>query len=36
VIFGEGKPLKAIVHDGGGYSDNHGELRVSVYEAIEK
>jgi hypothetical protein len=36
VIFGEGKPLKAIVHDGGGYSDNHGELSVSVHEAIEK
>lgn len=35
VIFGEGKPLKAIVYDGGGYDDNNGELRVSVYEAVE-
>jgi len=35
VVFGEGMPLKAIVHDGGGYSDNNGELRISVYEAIE-
>jgi hypothetical protein len=34
VIFGEGKMLKARVFDGGGYSDNHGELRISVYQAI--
>lgn len=34
VVFGEGKPLKAIVYDGGGYSDNHGTLQISVYEAI--
>lgn len=36
VAFGEGKPLKAIVYDGGGYSDNHGTLQISVYEAIEE
>jgi len=35
VVIGEGKPLKAMVHDGGGYSDNNGELQISVYEAIE-
>ncbi len=34
VVFGEGKMLKARVFDGGGYSDNHGELRISVYRAI--
>lgn len=34
VVFGEGKPLKAMVYDGGGYDDNNGELRISVYEAI--
>lgn len=34
VVIGEGKTLKARVFDGGGYSDNHGELRVSVYQAI--
>jgi hypothetical protein len=36
VIFGIGKPLKAIVYDGGGYSDNNGELKISVYEAIKQ
>lgn len=34
VVFGEGKMLKARVYDGGGYSDNHGELKISVYQAI--
>ncbi|OPY49270.1 MAG: hypothetical protein A4E49_03194 [Methanosaeta sp. PtaU1.Bin112] len=34
VAFGEGKMLKARVYDGGGYSDNHGELKISVYQAI--
>lgn len=34
VVFGEGKMLKARVFDGGGYSDNHGELKISVYQAI--
>jgi hypothetical protein len=34
VVFGEGKILKARVYDGGGYSDNHGELKISVYQAI--
>jgi hypothetical protein len=34
VVIGEGKMLKARVFDGGGYSDNHGELRISVYNAI--
>ncbi|MDD4653056.1 MAG: hypothetical protein PHQ34_12605 [Methanothrix sp.] len=34
VVFGEGKMLKARVYDGGGYSDNYGELRISVYQAI--
>jgi hypothetical protein len=34
VVFGEGKMLKAHVYDGGGYSDNHGELKISVYQAI--
>ena len=35
VVIGEGKTLKARVYDGGGYSDNHGELRISVYQAIK-
>jgi hypothetical protein len=34
LVIGEGKPLQAIVYDGGGYGDNHGQLQVSVYEAI--
>jgi hypothetical protein len=34
VVVGEGKTLKARVYDGGGYSDNHGELRISVYQAV--
>ena len=34
VVIGEGKTLKARVFDGGGYSDNHGELRISVYQAV--
>jgi hypothetical protein len=34
VVFGEGKMLKARVYDGGGYSDNYGELKISVYQAI--
>ena len=34
VIIGEGKMLKARVYDGGGYSDNHGELKISVYQAV--
>lgn len=34
VVIGEGKTLKARVYDGGGYSDNHGKLTISVYEAI--
>jgi hypothetical protein len=34
VVFGQGKMLKARVYDGGGYSDNHGELKISVYQAI--
>ena len=34
VVIGEGKTLKARVYDGGGYSDNHGELRISVYQAV--
>ena len=34
VVIGEGKTLKARVYEGGGYSDNHGELRISVYQAI--
>lgn len=34
VIIGEGKPLKARVSDGGGYSDNYGELRISIYQAF--
>jgi hypothetical protein len=34
VVIGEGKMLKARVFDGGGYSDNHGELRISVYNAV--
>jgi hypothetical protein len=36
VVIGEGKTLKARVFDGGGYGDNHGELKISVYEAICK
>jgi hypothetical protein len=36
VVIGEGKPLMALVYDGGGYGDNHGALSVSVYEAIPK
>jgi hypothetical protein len=35
VITGEGKTLKARVYDGGGYEDNHGELKISVYRAVE-
>lgn len=35
VVFGEGKMLKARVFDGGGYSDNSGELRISVYQAVQ-
>jgi hypothetical protein len=34
VVIGEGKTLKARVFDGGGYSDNHGELRISIYQAV--
>ncbi|HQJ27802.1 MAG TPA: hypothetical protein PLG39_00425 [Methanotrichaceae archaeon] len=34
VLFGDGKTLKARVFDGGGYSDNHGELKISVYDAL--
>jgi len=34
VVIGEGKMLKARVYDGGGYSDNHGELRISIYQAV--
>jgi hypothetical protein len=34
VVIGEGKTLKARVYDGGGYEDNHGELRISVYQAV--
>jgi hypothetical protein len=26
--------LKAMVYDGGGYGDNRGELKVTVYEAV--
>jgi len=36
VVIGEGKMLKARVFDGGSYGDNHGELKISVYEAICK
>jgi hypothetical protein len=35
LVRGEGKPLKAVVYDGGGYGDNHGQLQVSVYEAVK-
>jgi len=35
VVIGEGKTLKARVYDGGGYEDNHGELKISVYQAVE-
>ena len=34
VITGIGKELRARVHDGGSYSDNHDALQVSVYEAV--
>ena len=34
VVFGEGKPLKAMIYDAGSYDDNNGELRISVYDAI--
>lgn len=34
IITGVGKELRARVHDGGGYSDNHGALTVSIFEAI--
>lgn len=34
LVSGEGATLKAVVFDGGGYGDNHGALRVSVYEAV--
>jgi hypothetical protein len=34
VVVGEGKTLQARIYDGGGYDDNNGELRVSIYEAI--
>ncbi|MDD1740056.1 MAG: hypothetical protein LUQ30_04360 [Methanothrix sp.] len=34
VVLGDGKMLKARVFDGGGYSDNYGELKISVYEAV--
>lgn len=34
VVIGEGKMLGARVFDGGGYGDNHGELRISVYNAL--
>lgn len=33
-IVGEGKMLQARVYDGGGYDDNNGELKISIYEAI--
>jgi C1A family cysteine protease len=36
VVIGEGKTFKARVNDGGGYGDNHGELKISVYEAMCK
>ena len=36
VVIGEGKPLLAVVYDGGSYRDNHGALAVSVYEAVPK
>ena len=35
VVIGEGTTLKARVYDDGGYSDNHGDLRISVYQAVE-
>jgi len=34
LLTGTGLPLEAVVHDGGGYSDNHGQLTVEVYEAV--
>jgi hypothetical protein len=34
VVLGDGKMVKARVFDGGGYSDNYGELKISVYEAV--
>ena len=34
MVIGSGQPLRARVFDGGGYSDNHGQLTVSVYEAV--
>ncbi len=34
VVTGQGLQFEAIVYDGGGYGDNHGELTVEVYEAI--
>jgi len=34
VVIGEGKMLRARVYDGGGYSDNYGELKISVYQAV--
>ena len=36
VVLGEGKSLKATVYDGGGYSDNGGQLKVTVYEAVPR
>ncbi len=36
VVTGTGATVKALVHDGGGYSDNHGQLEVSVYEAVRR
>jgi hypothetical protein len=36
LIIGTGLPLEAIVYDGGGYEDNHGQLTVEVYEAIPR
>lgn len=34
VITGEGMMLQAFVSEGGPYVDNHGELKVTVFEAI--
>ena len=36
VVIGQGSQLEALVFDGGGYGDNHGELTVEVYEAVRK
>jgi hypothetical protein len=34
VVVGEGKTLKAVVPDTGGYADNAGGFEISVFRAV--